>query len=84
MRTLSSLVRRKVVTESGRDLGRCYDLRAELTRSSLKVTGLCVGRSGFAEHFGAGSADRTRGHEPIPSNAVVRIDGDRIVVRDPE
>ena len=31
VRTLSSLLRRKVVTESGHSLGRCHDLRGELT-----------------------------------------------------
>jgi sporulation protein YlmC with PRC-barrel domain len=82
MRTLSSLLRRKVVTEGGRDLGLCYDVRAELTHSSLKVTGLCVGRHGWAEHFGLWGGSRTRGHDPVPWEAVVRIEGDRIVVHD--
>ncbi len=82
MRPLSSLLRRKVVSEDGRVLGRCYDLRAELTASSLKVTGLCVGEGGLLEHFGVKNAERTRGHDPIPWDAVVRIEGDRIVVRE--
>jgi sporulation protein YlmC with PRC-barrel domain len=81
MRTLSSLLRRKVVTEKGRSLGRCYDVRAELTQSSLKVTGLCVGRQGWAEHFGLRRGAH-RGHHPVPWEAVVRIEGDRIVVHD--
>ena len=80
MRTLSSLLRRQVVTEGGRNLGRCYDVRAELTQTSLKVTGLCVGRQGWAEHLGL--RKRTRGHDPVPWEAVVRIEGDRIVVHD--
>ena len=84
MRTLTSLLRRQVVTEGGRKLGRCYDVRAELTQSSLKVTGLCVGRHGWVEHFGLRRGARTRGHDPIPWGAVVRIEGDRIVVRDIE
>jgi len=46
MRTLSSLLRRKVVTESGHSLGRCNDLRGELTASKLRVTGICVGPGG--------------------------------------
>ena len=73
MRTLSSLLRREVVTEDGRKLGKCYDVRAELTQSSLKVTGLCVGRGGWVEHFGLRRGARTRGHEPIPWEAIVRI-----------
>jgi len=43
MRTFSSLQKRKVETESGRPLGRCHDLRGELSGSKLRVTGLCVG-----------------------------------------
>ena len=82
MRTLSSLLRRQVVTEGGRKLGRCYDVRAELTQTSLKVTGLCVGRHGWAEHFGLRRGERTRGRDPVPWEAVVRIEGDRIVVHD--
>ncbi len=49
MRTFSSLKNRKVVTEGGRKLGRCHDLRGELTSSSLRVTALVVGRQGFLE-----------------------------------
>jgi sporulation protein YlmC with PRC-barrel domain len=72
-------MRRKVVTESGRKLGYCHDLRAELTPRTLKVTGLCVGRSGLVEHFGLRAHAR---HDGVPWSAVVRIEGDRIVVRD--
>ena len=79
MRTLSSLLRREVVTESGDSLGRCYDLRGELTASTLRVTGLCVGRSALLEHFGVRGHDA---HQTVPWSAVVRIDGKRIVVRD--
>ena len=75
-------MRRKVVTESGRKLGYCHDLRGELTARTLKVTGLCVGRHGWAEHFGLRRGSRTRGHDPIPWEAVARIEGDRIVVHD--
>ena len=82
MRTLSSLLRRHVVTEGGRKLGRCYDIRAELTQSSLKVTGLCVGGRGMAEHFGLRLGARIRARDPAPWEAVVRIEGDRIVVHD--
>jgi len=87
VRTLSSLVRRRIVTESGRSLGRCYDLRAELTSSSLRVTGLVVGRRGWLEHFGIGAQasatpTRVRDIDTIPWDAVVRLERDRIVVRD--
>ena len=79
MRTLSSLLRREVVTESGRSLGRCYDLRGELTATKLKVTGLHVGRKGWLAHLGAASGGS---RSVVPWEAVVRIEGDRIVVRD--
>ena len=88
MRTLSSIVRRKVVTESGEDLGRCFDVRGELTRSRLEVKGLVVGRRGRLEHFGIGaqagaSSDRVRDGDVIPWEAIIRFEGDTIVVRDP-
>ncbi len=78
MRTLSSLLQRKVVTESGDSLGRCYDLRGELTPSKLRVTGLSVGHSAWLERLGI------RGHDAqtVPWTAVVRIEGKQIIVRD--
>jgi sporulation protein YlmC with PRC-barrel domain len=87
MRTFSSLKNRKVVTEDGRKLGRCHDLRGELTSSSLRVTGLVIGRKGLLEHFGIGaqasaSPARLRDVDTVPWSAVVRIEGDRVVVRD--
>jgi sporulation protein YlmC with PRC-barrel domain len=81
MRTLSSLLRRKVVTESGHSLGRCYDLRGELGATKLQVTGLCVGRRAWLAHLGVRSHDS---HTTIPWDEVVRIEGKRIVVRDSE
>jgi hypothetical protein len=57
----------------------CHDLRGELTAKTLKVTGLCVRRSGLVEHFGLRAHSR---HDEIPWSAVVRIEGDRIIVSD--
>jgi sporulation protein YlmC with PRC-barrel domain len=79
VRTLSSLQRRKVVTESGESLGRLYDLRGELTPRTLRVTGLVAGTRGLLEHLGVVS--RTK-RTQIPWSDVVRIEGERIVVRD--
>jgi sporulation protein YlmC with PRC-barrel domain len=79
MRTLSSLLRREVVTESGRSLGRCHDLRGELTATRLRVTGLCVGRGGWLEHLGIRGHDA---HQTIPWSAVIRIESTRIIIRD--
>jgi sporulation protein YlmC with PRC-barrel domain len=79
MRTFSSFLRREVVTESGKKLGRCRDLRGELTAGSLRVTGLYVGSNAWLEHLGIGV------HRPstvVPWDAVLKLDGKRIIVRD--
>lgn len=80
MRTLSSLQGREVETESGRGIGRCYDLRAEQRGTKLVVTHIVVGLRGLLEHFGLARARP----EPcsVTWDAVVRIEGSRIVVRD--
>jgi sporulation protein YlmC with PRC-barrel domain len=80
VRRLSSLLHRKVVTESGLELGRCFDVRGEVTGSKLRVTALCVGRRALLEHFGvAGHA----AHDEVAWSSIVRFERDRIVVRDP-
>jgi sporulation protein YlmC with PRC-barrel domain len=79
VRTLSSILRRQVVTDTGRSLGRCYDLRGELSANQLRITGLSVGRRGLLEHLGI------REQKPravVPWSSVVRIEGKRIIVRD--
>jgi sporulation protein YlmC with PRC-barrel domain len=79
VRTLSSLLRRKVVTESGDTLGRCHDVRGELTATKLRVTGLCIGGSAWLERLGIRGHDA---HQTVPWEAVVRIEGKQIIVRD--
>ena len=79
MRTLSSLLRRQVVTESGRSVGRLHDLRGELTATNLHITGLCIGGRAWLEHLGIRAQ---KPHRVVPWEAVVRIEGKRIVVRD--
>jgi len=79
VRTLSSLQQRKVETESGRFLGRCHDLRGELTGTELRITGLCVGRKAWLSHLGVRSHEQ---HTVIPWKAITRIEGKRIVVSD--
>ena len=81
MRTFSSFLGRKVETVSGRSFGSCHDLRALLGSGNPTVSALVVGRRGLREHFGIGSARRNRPNM-VPWDAVVRIEGDRIVVRD--
>ena len=79
MRTLSSLIGRRVETESGIVLGRCHDLAADLTSTRLEVTALCIGRTGYLDRLGIGS----RKHDEVSWSSIVRIDGGTIVVRDP-
>lgn len=81
MRTFSSMVGRMVETESGRRLGCCHDMRAVLGPGLPRVESLIVGHRGRLEHFGIGTP---RAHSPnaVLWEAVVRIEGDRIVVRD--
>jgi sporulation protein YlmC with PRC-barrel domain len=84
---LSSLVGREIVTDEGRRLGDCHDLRGELTSSSLRVTALVVGTRGWLEHYGIGaqasaSPQRVKDKDTIPWDAILRIEGRRIVVRD--
>ena len=80
MRTYSAFVGRSVETESGRRLGKCRDLRGELSRSALRVTGLVVGTRGRLEHFGLGSSSQRP--DCVPWEALLRIEGKRLVVRD--
>jgi sporulation protein YlmC with PRC-barrel domain len=80
VRSFSSFLGRRVVTEDGRELGRCRDLRGELGATSLCVTAVVVGASGWLEHLGIRRVlDRP---DAVPWDAVVRIEGGTIVVRD--
>ena len=75
------MVGRTVETESGRQLGRCHDMRAVLERGILRVEELIVGHRGRLEHFGIGTP-KAHGPNAVPWEAVLRIEGGRIVVRD--
>jgi sporulation protein YlmC with PRC-barrel domain len=82
---LGELLGAEVRTESGESLGRIYDLRAELTRQSLKVTGLVIGKAGLFERLGVGapeSQDRIRTQDVVPWSAVVRVNRHDVTVRD--
>jgi len=81
VRTFSSFLGRQVVTEGGRDLGKCRDLRATLGRGRPKVDAIVVGHRGRLEHLGIKPASGRR-RNAVPWEAVVRIEGGRIVVRD--
>jgi sporulation protein YlmC with PRC-barrel domain len=79
VRTLTSLIGRKVVTDQGLKLGRCHDLRGELSPTGLEVTALCVGQGGYLDRLGI----RARTKSEIAWSSIVRIEGDRIIVRHP-
>jgi sporulation protein YlmC with PRC-barrel domain len=82
---LSEILGLVVRTESGEELGRVHDVRAQLTSRSLKVTGLVVGPLGLLERLGLGapeSSARIRTHDVVSWGAVVRADRRGIVVRD--
>jgi sporulation protein YlmC with PRC-barrel domain len=81
LRTFSSFLGRGVVTESGRELGKCRDLRATIGRGRPKVDAIVVGRRGRLEHLGVKPGSGRR-KDAVAWDAVVRIEGDRIVVRD--
>jgi sporulation protein YlmC with PRC-barrel domain len=75
----------RVRTESGQDLGRVHDLRAELTPKTVKVTGLVVGKAGLLERLGIGAPTavaRIRTQDVIAWRDVVRADRRGVVVRD--
>jgi sporulation protein YlmC with PRC-barrel domain len=85
---LSELLDRKVVSESGQQLGRVHDVRGELVGGHLRVTGLVAGKLGVLERYGVGThgsggprQPKVHGHPVIPWARVVRI-GAEVVVRD--
>jgi sporulation protein YlmC with PRC-barrel domain len=82
---LSELLGANVRTESGRDLGRVRDARAERRPRTLAITGLVVGRFGLLERLGLGSPEmrgRTLSRDIVPWRAVVRVDRRGVIVRD--
>ena len=85
---LSELLNRQVVDESGQQLGRVHDVRGELVRGRLRVTGLVVGKRGILERYGVGTSGsggpaqaKVHGHPAIPWERVIRV-GSHVVVRD--
>jgi sporulation protein YlmC with PRC-barrel domain len=81
VRTFTSFLGRTVETESGRSLGKCRDLRASIGRGLPTVDAIIVGERGRLEHLGIGKRS-AHGRDAVPWDAVVKIEGARIVVRD--
>ena len=67
--------------ESGREIGKCRDLRASLGRGRPSVEAVVVGRRGWFEHLGIERPSK-RLRDAVAWEAVLRVEGDRIVVRD--
>jgi sporulation protein YlmC with PRC-barrel domain len=85
---LSELLNRKVVTESGQELGHVHDVRGELDGGRLRVTGLVAGKLGILERIGVGTRGsggprqaKVHGHPVIPWERVIRV-GSEVVVHD--
>jgi sporulation protein YlmC with PRC-barrel domain len=85
---LSELLNRKVVSESGRHLGRVHDVRGALVDGHLRITGLSAGEGGILERYGVGTHGsggprqaKVHGHQIIAWERVVRV-GATVVVRD--
>jgi sporulation protein YlmC with PRC-barrel domain len=80
----------EVQTESGEELDRVWDVRAEETEGGLRLVGLLVGKRGFLERLGLLSwrqmrthGERTRPHaEVLPWDAVLRLEKGILIVRD--
>ena len=81
MRTFTSFLGRAVETESGRSLGKCRDLRVSVGRGLPAVEAIIVGGRGRLEHLGIGKPS-SHHRDAVPWDAVVKIEGARIVVRD--
>ena len=82
---LSEVIALPVRTESGVSLGHVHDVRAELTESELRITGLLVGRIGLLARLGLGAPDATerlRSREVLPWSSLVRVDRRGVVVSD--
>jgi sporulation protein YlmC with PRC-barrel domain len=81
VRTYSSFLGRVVETQSGGRLGKIRDLRAAIGHGQPTVEAIVVGRRGLFEHLGIGKGASHR-PDAVPWEAVLRIEGKRIVVAD--
>ena len=75
---VSELLRSRLVTSSGADLGRIWDIRAERqtkladerVNEAWRVTGLITGRTGWMERIGVSAEG-----DPFPSEAFIPWEG---------
>jgi sporulation protein YlmC with PRC-barrel domain len=90
---LSDILRKEVVRENGQKVGHVFDVRVARSPRSKndrddqewRITGLLVGPRGARERFGItheGTAGPRHIRDAIPWEAVVEIEGERIIVGD--
>jgi sporulation protein YlmC with PRC-barrel domain len=79
LKSLSELVGRKVVDQSGRRLGRVYEAKAHWEREgTIVVDELILDRGGIRRRLrGPGGPEE----QAVPWEAVVELTGDAVVVR---
>jgi sporulation protein YlmC with PRC-barrel domain len=85
MMRASDLLGAETVTESGEQLGRIRELRVERDQTGWRLTGLVVSGTGFLERLGALGSKREEpivGHDAYPWESVVRLEPDKVVMRD--
>jgi sporulation protein YlmC with PRC-barrel domain len=78
-RALSELLGRAVVDQSGRKVGRVYEVKGYWRRDrTVVVDTLILGRSGMWRRLrGPGGGER----QTVPWEAVISLEGERVVVR---
>jgi sporulation protein YlmC with PRC-barrel domain len=79
----SDLIGCRVQTESGRQLGKVHDLRAQADRDGWLLTGLIVGRDGLVARLVGGDGPAVYDGDVIPWQTIVRLHDGIVVVRDP-
>ena len=73
------------VTESGDRLGRIRELRGERDGDRWRLSGLVISGTGLLERLGALGIKREEpivGHDAYPWESVVRLEPDKVVIRD--
>jgi sporulation protein YlmC with PRC-barrel domain len=79
--TVAELLKRRVVTEDGRNLGRVYDLRLHIRDGRARIVALAVGRRGAAKRLD-GNVERNETPEGyVAWERIVRVEPGRVVVR---
>ena len=78
----SDLLGCELRTESGEPLGHVHDLRAERADDDWRLSGLVLGRRGISARLVGTEPDTIIAGEVIGWEAVSRLEGGSIIVRD--